>query len=239
MPRWSSSCRAGARAELATACLGLGWALLLVVLDLMPHANSEQRGTVAHGRTKNGRSALSQDKVERVRQGLLCVEPHTTINNLFVWLVAGAGLFWEKSTAGWLLMAGLFWEKSTVSWWLISQTNRAQIVGDRTWGLSKEPACEEQKAYRLEQKKPTSKNRWNRIESMICSQILHRGSQWSWWRSFKSSPNFKPNLGKSNYGQEHEKLPQNKIIRFSVLEPIQSSTHDIARTREKRTNQLA
>jgi hypothetical protein len=34
-------------------------------------------------------------------------------------------LFWEKSTAGWLLMAGLFWQKSTAGWWLISQTNRA------------------------------------------------------------------------------------------------------------------
>jgi hypothetical protein len=33
-------------------------------------------------------------------------------------------LFWEKSTAGWLLAAGLLWEKSTVGWWLISQTNR-------------------------------------------------------------------------------------------------------------------
>jgi hypothetical protein len=36
------------------------------------------------------------------------------------WLMAGAGLFCEKSTAGWL-------EKSTVGWWLISQANRAQI----------------------------------------------------------------------------------------------------------------
>jgi hypothetical protein len=43
------------------------------------------------------------------------------------WLMAGAGLFWEKSTAGWLLVAGLFWEKSTASWWLISQANRAGI----------------------------------------------------------------------------------------------------------------
>jgi hypothetical protein len=33
-------------------------------------------------------------------------------------------LFWEKSTAGWLLVAGLFWEKSTAGWWLISRTNR-------------------------------------------------------------------------------------------------------------------
>jgi hypothetical protein len=38
--------------------------------------------------------------------------------------MAGAGLFWEKSTAGWLLVADLFWEKSTVGWWLISQANR-------------------------------------------------------------------------------------------------------------------
>jgi hypothetical protein len=42
--------------------------------------------------------------------------------------MAGAGLFWEKSTAGWLLVAGLFWEKSTVGWWLIRQANKAMIV---------------------------------------------------------------------------------------------------------------
>jgi hypothetical protein len=47
--------------------------------------------------------------------------------SLFGWLMAGAGLFWDKSTAGWLLVAGLFWEKSTVGWWLISQANRAII----------------------------------------------------------------------------------------------------------------
>jgi hypothetical protein len=46
--------------------------------------------------------------------------------------MAGAGLFWEKSTAGWLVMADLFWEKSTVGWWLISQTDRAmdQLMWD-------------------------------------------------------------------------------------------------------------
>jgi hypothetical protein len=43
------------------------------------------------------------------------------------WLMTGAGLFWEKSTVGWLMVAGLFWEKSTPDWWLISQTNRAYI----------------------------------------------------------------------------------------------------------------
>jgi hypothetical protein len=31
--------------------------------------------------------------------------------------MAGAGLLWEKSTAGWLLVAGLFWDKSTAGWW--------------------------------------------------------------------------------------------------------------------------
>jgi hypothetical protein len=41
------------------------------------------------------------------------------------WLMTGADLLWEKSTAGWLLVAGLFWEKSTDDWWLISQTNGA------------------------------------------------------------------------------------------------------------------
>jgi hypothetical protein len=42
--------------------------------------------------------------------------------------MAGADLFWEKSTAGWLLMAGLLWEKSTAGWWLISQANRALVL---------------------------------------------------------------------------------------------------------------
>jgi hypothetical protein len=32
-------------------------------------------------------------------------------------------LFWEKSTAGWLLVANLFWGESTVGCWLISQVN--------------------------------------------------------------------------------------------------------------------
>jgi hypothetical protein len=30
------------------------------------------------------------------------------INSLFVWLIAGADLFREKSTVGWLLVAGSF-----------------------------------------------------------------------------------------------------------------------------------
>jgi hypothetical protein len=37
--------------------------------------------------------------------------------------MAGADLFREKSTAGWLLVAGLFREKSSAGWWLISQAN--------------------------------------------------------------------------------------------------------------------
>jgi hypothetical protein len=37
--------------------------------------------------------------------------------------MAGADLFWDKGTVGWLLVADLFWEKSTAGWWLISQTN--------------------------------------------------------------------------------------------------------------------
>jgi hypothetical protein len=41
------------------------------------------------------------------------------------WLMAGAGLFWEKSTASWLLVVDLLWEKSIAGWWLISQANRA------------------------------------------------------------------------------------------------------------------
>jgi hypothetical protein len=50
------------------------------------------------------------------------------------WLVVGADLFWEKSTAGWLLVARLFWEKSTVGWWLISQANR--VHGNGVEGLT-------------------------------------------------------------------------------------------------------
>jgi hypothetical protein len=44
------------------------------------------------------------------------------------WLMANADLFWEKSTAGWLLVTGLFWEKSTAGWWLISQANGAFVT---------------------------------------------------------------------------------------------------------------
>jgi hypothetical protein len=55
----------------------------------------------------------------------------------FGWcLMAGADLFWEKSTVGWLLVAGLFWEKSTAGWWLISQTNRVLVVDGRGGGGS-------------------------------------------------------------------------------------------------------
>jgi hypothetical protein len=46
---------------------------------------------------------------------------------MFVWLMAGADLFWEKNTTSWLLVAGLLWEKSTAGWWLISQANRVLI----------------------------------------------------------------------------------------------------------------
>jgi hypothetical protein len=34
------------------------------------------------------------------------------------WLMAGAGLFWEKSTVVWFLMADLFWEKKY--YWLVA-----------------------------------------------------------------------------------------------------------------------
>jgi hypothetical protein len=61
-----------------------------------------------------------------------CIGPNPiTACSFGWWLMAGAGLFWEKSTVGWLLLAGLFCEKSTVGWWLISQTNKAScfIIG--------------------------------------------------------------------------------------------------------------
>jgi hypothetical protein len=43
--------------------------------------------------------------------------------------MAGADLFWEKSTAGWLLVTDLFWEESTVGRWLISQANTPMFRG--------------------------------------------------------------------------------------------------------------
>jgi hypothetical protein len=55
--------------------------------------------------------------------------------SLFVWLVADGwywfNLFWEKSTAGWLLVADLLWEKSIAVWWLISQANRTISFGHK------------------------------------------------------------------------------------------------------------
>jgi hypothetical protein len=43
--------------------------------------------------------------------------------------MADADLFWEKSTAGWLLVTDLFWEESTVGRWLISQANTPMFRG--------------------------------------------------------------------------------------------------------------
>jgi hypothetical protein len=56
--------------------------------------------------------------------GKVVVRPFTACSFGW-WLMAGAGLFWEKSTVGLLLVADLFWEKSTAGRWLISRTNRA------------------------------------------------------------------------------------------------------------------
>jgi hypothetical protein len=55
-------------------------------------------------------------------------DPILTACSFGWWLMAGADLFWEKSTVGWLMVAGLLWEKSTAGWWLISQTNRAKLA---------------------------------------------------------------------------------------------------------------
>jgi hypothetical protein len=45
-------------------------------------------------------------------------------------------LFWEKSTAGWLLLVDFFWEKSTAGSWLISQTNTALVDRPVAAGMS-------------------------------------------------------------------------------------------------------
>jgi hypothetical protein len=65
-------------------------------------------------------------------------------------------LFWEKSTAGWLLVAGLFWEKSTAGWWLISRTNRLlhRSGKSKLW---------------------SSSDRWSIIEHEAMIQFLQRG----------------------------------------------------------------
>jgi hypothetical protein len=68
------------------------------------------------GQVSIGRSHVLQDYT-----------PVATACSFGWWLMAGADLFWEKSTAGWLLMAGLFWEKSTAGWWLISKANRTCV----------------------------------------------------------------------------------------------------------------
>jgi len=40
----------------------------------------------------------------------------------WLWLVVGADLLWEKSTAGWLVAsADLVWEKNTIDWLANSQ----------------------------------------------------------------------------------------------------------------------
>jgi hypothetical protein len=55
--------------------------------------------------------------------------------------MAGAGLLWEKSTAGWLLVTDLFWDKSTVGWWLISQANRLMNAVSCTYSLQISLGC--------------------------------------------------------------------------------------------------
>jgi hypothetical protein len=45
------------------------------------------------------------------------------------WLMAGADLFRDKSTVGWLLVAGLFREKSTADWWLVWSERKVLLAG--------------------------------------------------------------------------------------------------------------
>jgi hypothetical protein len=58
---------------------------------------------------------------------LLFLSPTGPVCSFGWWLMADANLFWEKSIAGWFLMAGLFREKSTVGWCLISEANRGYL----------------------------------------------------------------------------------------------------------------
>jgi hypothetical protein len=72
------------------------------------------------------------------RRGIRACAP-APCSSMFGWacsvgwcLIVGAGLFWEKSTVDWLLMADLFWEKSTTRWWLRSQTNMLEVSVGRS-----------------------------------------------------------------------------------------------------------
>jgi hypothetical protein len=47
---------------------------------------------------------------------------------MFVWLLAGAHLSWEKNIIDWLLVTDLLLEKSTTDWSLISQANRWENI---------------------------------------------------------------------------------------------------------------
>jgi hypothetical protein len=84
--------------------------------------------------------------------------------SLFIWLVVD-GWCWfvlKKSTADWLLVAGLFWEKSTAGWWLINQTNRASC-----WGVTRKirmiPLTREREFL------TRSNTKWERRETVIPS----------------------------------------------------------------------
>jgi hypothetical protein len=52
-----------------------------------------------------------------------------------------AGLFREKSIAGWLLMTGLFRDKNTAGWWLINQANSTPRNAAGEGGLTAMTTC--------------------------------------------------------------------------------------------------
>jgi hypothetical protein len=49
---------------------------------------------------------------------------------MFGWLVADGGCWFVLREEYCWLVAGLFWEKSTAGWWLISQANRLLARSD-------------------------------------------------------------------------------------------------------------
>ena len=51
----------------------------------------------------------------------------------WLWLVIGADLLWEKSTAGWLVAsADLMWEKNTIDW-LANKPTKHSIMGPHSY----------------------------------------------------------------------------------------------------------
>jgi hypothetical protein len=78
-------------------------------------------------RSRSRSHPIPSDKTDTEIERALAILHIITACSFDWWLMIDADLFWEKSTAGWLLVAGFLWEKSTAGWWLIRQANRGIV----------------------------------------------------------------------------------------------------------------